>query len=184
MGGIPVIIIVLGLVVIIGAYIVSTYNTLIRSRENIQNAMGQIATNIESRWDALTSLISATKEYSEREANVLLDITKARSHVGSNADTADIEEDDKLFGRAMANINAVAEAYPDLKASNLYQKAMDNINSYENNVRLSRQIYNDTVTKFNRQIKTFPTNIIAGMFGFVSEDYFQTTSGKEDMPSW
>ena len=177
---IPVIIVV----ALIALLMISTYNKLVTSKEKVNNAMGQIATNVESRWDALTSLISATKEYSQSESQTLMDITNARSGVTPNASAKDVVADDELFAQAMRSINVVVENYPELKASNLYQSAMGSIDKYENNVRLSRQIYNDTVTMYNRQIKVFPTNLIAGMLGFDTEEYFAATESKVDMPSW
>lgn len=175
------------IIVIIGALIlffISTNNKLVRSREAVKNAMGQIATNIESRWDALSSLISATKQYSEREAETLMDITRARSGITPAASPEDVAKDDELFSRALQGLNVVIENYPELKASGLYQSAMESIDKYENNVRMSRQIFNDTVTMYNRQLKVFPTNIIAGMLGFTEEEYFTATETKVDMPSW
>lgn len=175
------------IIVIIGALIlffISTNNKLVRSREAVKNAMGQIATNIESRWDALSSLISATKQYSEREAETLMDITRARSGITPAASPEDVAKDDELFSRALQGLNVVVENYPELKASGLYQSAMESIDKYENNVRMSRQIFNDTVTMYNRQLKVFPTNIIAGMLGFTEEEYFTATETKVDMPSW
>ncbi|MDD7542648.1 MAG: LemA family protein, partial [Peptoniphilaceae bacterium] len=85
---------------------------------------------------------------------------------------------------ALTQIYAVAENYPDLKASSVYQTTMDSINRYEDNVRHSRMLYNDTVTKLNRTLQQFPTNIVAGMFGFRTMEYFQNSTEKAEMPQW
>jgi LemA protein len=78
----------------------------------------------------------------------------------------------------------VAENYPDLKASQVYQDTLKNVDKYEQQVRQSRMIYNDTVTKYNRSVQSVPTNIIAGIFNFEQEKYFESSSDKSEMPSW
>ena len=177
--GIPVAIILL-----IALYLISVYNRLVGSREFVRNSMGNIAAAVESRWDALTNLISATKQYSEHEASVLRDVTAQRTGVSKTSSPQEVENDDRLFQQAMTRLNVVAESYPDLKADQVYQNTMNSVNQYENNVRQSRMIYNDTVTQYNRTIKSFPSNLIAGLFGFRQEEYFQHTQEKSSMPTW
>lgn len=177
-------IVILALLVMIGLYVMNTYNSLVSMREFVRNSMGNIATQIESRWDALKSMIDATKKYSEHESQVLQDITASRSGVNKNSSAADVKKDDALFEQAISRLNVVVENYPQLKANDLYIKTMDNIDKYENNVRMSRMVYNDTVTKLNRTIQQFPSSIVASMFGFTQSDYFQNTESKKDMPTW
>ena len=174
--GIPLILIIL--------FVISTYNKLVYQREFVRNAMGNIAAQIESRWDALKNLIDATKKYSDHESKLLTDITAQRTGVSSTSSADDVEQDDNLFNQAVGRINVVAENYPDLKASNVYMKTMDSVNQYEDKVRMSRMMYNDTVTKYNRQILQFPSNIFAGLFGFTQEQYFKNTESKAEMPEW
>lgn len=170
-------------VIIIG-WVVSTYNNLIKSREFVRNAMGQISAQIESRWDALKNMIEGTKQYAEYEGKVLEEITEKRASLGRDASVNDVESDNSLFGQAMGKLFAVAENYPDLKASQLYQDTIKNVDKYEQQVRQSRMIYNDTVTKYNRIIQSVPSNIIAGIFNFGVERYFESSQEKSDMPSW
>ncbi len=174
------------LIIIAGLAIwgVSTYNRLIQSKEMVKNAMGQIATQIESRWDALSSLIDATKQYSKHESEVLENITKQRSGISPTSNPSDVEADSDIFQDVITKLNVVVENYPDLKASNIYENTMDKIDSYENNVRNSRMIFNDTVTRYNRSILVFPASLIAKMFNFEEEEYFKSTESKADMPSW
>ena len=175
---------VIGVLVILILYVISTYNKLIYQREYIYNAMGNISAAIESRWDALTNLISATNKYSEHEASVLKDVTAQRTGVSKNSTPAEIVRDEELFNKALSRINVVAENYPQLKADQVYIKTMDSVNSYEDVVRKSRMIYNDTVTKFNRMVQVFPASLVASIFGFRKEDYFKNTESKAEMPSW
>lgn len=174
----------IAIVVMVIIWGISTYNKLVAVRENVANSKGQIAAQIESRWDALTSIIQATKQYAKHEADTLEKVTAQRTSVSENSSVATLEKDDAQFAGVLDRLIAVAEAYPELKASNLYQEAMRKINDYENNVRHSRMIYNDTVTKLNRSVQQFPTSVIAGMFNFSKEPYFEETPSKQEMPSW
>lgn len=177
--GIPLAIILLLVLVAIGIY-----NKLVYSREYVRNAMGNIAAAVESRWDALSNLIQATEKYSAHEADTLKAVTAQRSGVSSTSTTQEIVKDDQLFEKAMDRINVVVEQYPQLKADQVYLQTMNSVNQYEDTVRKSRMIYNDTVTKYNRQVLSFPTSILAGMFGFRQEEYFKNTETKADMPMW
>jgi len=172
------------LVVGIGFWAMSTYNRLITVRERVDNAKAQIATQIESRWDAVKSLIEATKQYSKHEAEVLESVTENRASIGKNSSIEQMEGADREFNNVLGRLIAVSESYPDLKASNVYQSTMASINKFEDNVRNARMIYNDVVTRFNRAIKVFPSNILAGIFNFEERDYFEGTETKQDMPGW
>ncbi len=178
----PVVVIVIIVVIILWG--ISVYNKLISSREFVRNSMGNIAAQVESRWDAVNSLIGAAKKYSSHEAETLTGITAMRAKVDRTSEPKAVEKDDNLFEQAISQINVVAENYPDLKADRVYIQAMEGVDRYENNVRQARMVYNDTVTKFNRQVQQFPSSIVAGMFGFSQEAYFQSSSDKSDMPQW
>lgn len=174
----------IGIIVVGIVWGISVYNSLITTRERVDNAKAQIATQIESRWDAIRSLIDATKKYSAHEAEVLGSVTEKRVPVGQKSSIKDMENADTEFNGVLGRLIAVSENYPDLKASQVYQSTMQSINKFEDYVRNARMIYNDVVTKFNRQIKVFPASIIAGMFNFDQREYFQGTETKQDMPSW
>lgn len=172
------------IVVVIGIWVVSTYNRLVTIRERVDNAKAQIAAQIESRWDALKSLIDATKQYSQHEAEVLEGVTEKRASIGRNSSVEEMENAETEFNNVLGRLIAVSESYPDLKASQVYQTTMASINKFEDNVRNARMIYNDVVTKLNRAIKVFPSSIVAGIFNFERGEYFQGTETKQDMPNW
>lgn len=178
------IIILLILIAGIVVWGIGAYNGFVKLKERVFNARAQIATQLESRWDALKSLIDATKQYSKHEAEVLENVTESRASIGQNSSVSELEENASSFNNVLGRLIAVAENYPDLKASTIYQSAMNSINDYENKVRQSRMLYNDTVTMYNRRTKTFPSNILAGMFNFAPEPYFEATETKTDMPTW
>lgn len=176
--------IIIGILALITLWIITTYNKLITFGERVNNAKAQIGTQLESRWDAIKSLIDATKHYSKHEADILQGVTDSRASIGRNSTIADIEKDAEKLDGVVTRLLAVSESYPDLKASEVYKKTMGNIDKYENNVREARMIYNDIVNRYNRKLRVFPSNIIASIFGFKSKDYFQVTESKEEMPSW
>ncbi len=177
-------IILIVIIVVLGFWVMSTYNSLITLRERVDNAKAQIATQIESRWDAIKSLIEATKQYSKHEADVLENVTAQRASLGKNSTVDQIENSEREFNSVLGRLIAVSENYPDLKASGVYQTTMGSINKFEDNVRNARMIYNDIVTRFNRAIKVFPASLIAGIFKFEERDYFEGTETKQEMPSW
>lgn len=165
-------------------WIIITYNNFITLGERVTNGKAQIATQIESRWDAVKSLIQATKQYAQHEAKTLESVTEKRVSVGKNSSIEEIEKDDAQLNQTIGRLLAISESYPDLKASDVYQRSMASIEKFEDNVRGARMIYNDVVTKFNRLVKMFPSNMVAKMFHFTEREYFQGTESKQEMPSW
>jgi len=175
---------VVGIVIILLIlWIISVQRSFVVLDENINNAMSQIGVQISSRWDALTSLLDLTKGYSEHEYKTLTETIKARRSITKDSSPDDIHKQENIITEAMGKIMAVAESYPDLKADKTYTKTMDAVNQYENMVRTSRLIYNDSVTKLNRVIRMFPVSLIAGMLGFSKRAYLEAVEEKANMPS-
>lgn len=172
------------LLLLLVVYVIKSYNNLIKMNEMVDNSMAQIAAQVESRWDALRNLIDTTKHYSEYELDAFDKITKNRTGINRNSSVSDVDKDDKEFNRAVTSVNAVSENYPELKSSDLYKETMTSINRYEDNVRHSRMIYNDTVTKFNRTIKSFPQSLFSSALGFSDKEYFKNSEEKSDIPSF
>jgi len=183
--GVVLFIVVIFIVLILfGLYLVKMYNNLITLGERVNNGKAQIATQIESRYDAVKNLIDATKQYSKHESETLEKVVSQRVNINQNSSMKFIEEQNDQLNNVVGRLIAISESYPELKASSVYQTTMENVDKYENNVRHSRMIYNDTVTRFNRALLVFPTNILAKFFGFVSKEYFESTETKQEMPSW
>ena len=174
-----VLIIVLILLVL---WFISTQRRLVAMDENINNAMSQIGVQLSSRWDALTALLDLTKGYAEHEYKTLSETIKMRSGITAKSTAADVNAQENILTEAMGKIMAVAESYPELKANQYYIKTMDSVNEYENMVRKSRLIYNDSVTKLNRAIRMFPASIAAGILNITSRDYLEASDKKADMP--
>ena len=156
---------------------------LVSAEELCKNSMSQIGVQQNSRWDALTALAELTKGYDEHEYKTLMDIIGQRTAIGRNATAADVQGNEEKMAEVLRQINVVAEQYPNLKASEMYGKTMDSVNTYENQVRLSRMVYNDSVTKYNRMVRQFPDSIAASIFRFAQRDYLEEPKGKTEMPS-
>ena len=175
------------IVVIITAIVIwgmKTQRRLVVLDENINNAMSQIGVQLSSRFDALTALLDLTKGYAQHESQTLIETIKSRRSVITATSTPnDIMKQEGVITEALGRIAMVSEQYPELKANANYLKTMEDINTYETMVRTSRAIYNDCVTKFNRQIRMFPTSMIAGMLGFSLRNYLEEQAEKSDMPS-
>ncbi len=164
-------------------WVISVQRTFVAFDENINNAMSQIGVQLSSRWDALTSLLDLTKGYAEHEYKTLTETIKARRSITKDSSPDDIKKQENIITEAMGKIMAVAESYPNLKADQTYIKSMDAVSQYENMVRTSRLIYNDSVTKLNRAIRMFPASMVAGILGFSKRDYLESLDEKANMPS-
>ena len=175
--------IILAVLAVLVVWIIGVQNRLVKSDEKCNNALKQINVQQISRFDALKALIKLTREYASYEADTLEKIVKERKIVSSpNPTAADINANEEALSAIGAKLIAVAEAYPDLKASANYQQTMKDIKDYEENVRLSRMVFNDTVTIFNQQVRVFPTSLVAGILGFAKRDYLADDVSKKDYP--
>ena len=178
-----VILIILAIVALVVLWVIGVQRKLVEKDELCKNALSQIGVQQASRWDALTALVELVKSYNEHEYNTLRDVIAQRKNITGESSVAEAQAQEQVLTGLVRNINLVAEQYPDLKANENYAKAMDSVNLYENQVRLSRMTFNDTVTKYNKEIRQFPTSLVAGLLGFNTRDYLNEAVGKSEMPS-
>ena len=163
---------------------INTQRALVSMDENINNAMSQIGVQLSSRFDALTALLDLTRGYAAHESQTLIETIKSRRSVITATSTPDdVLKQEGIISEALGRISMVAERYPELKANENYTKCMNAVDSYEKMVRTSRLIYNDSVTKLNREIRMFPTSLLAGALGFYPRAYLEADERKADMPS-
>lgn len=175
--------IVIALIALLIIWFVGVQRKLVKQDEICMNAMSQIGVQTESRWDALTTLAELTKSYNEHEYKTIMEVIGKRAALGASSTSADANAQEEALGTAYKKIIAVAEQYPELKANEGYLKTMDSVNTYENQVRMSRMVYNDTITRFNSLCRQFPTSVVAGALGFKVREYLKETASKKDMPS-
>ena len=179
-----ILIIIALLVVLLAGWVMSTQRRLVVMDENINNAMSQIGVQLSSRFDALTALLDLAKGYAAHESQTLIETIKSRrSVITAKSTPQDVLQQEGMISEALGRISMVAERYPELKANENYAKCMNAVDSYEKMVRTSRLIYNDSVTKLNREIRMFPVSLLAAPFGFHARDYLEAVEEKADMPS-
>ncbi len=180
----PAFITIIVIVAVIVLWAISTQRRLVVLDENISNAMSQIGVQLSSRFDALTALLDLAKGYARHESETLIETIKSRrSVITAKSTPEDVLRQEGVISEALGRIAMVTEQYPELKANQTYNKTMDAVQTFENMVRTSRLIYNDSVTKLNREIRMFPVSTIAGMMGFRQREYLVEQAGKVDMPS-
>lgn len=178
-----IIVAVVAVIVLLIVWVITVQRKLVSVDELCGNAMSQIGVQQNSRWDALKALADLTKQYSEHEYKTLMDVIAQRKPINASSSAQDAQAQENILTDAMNKFVAVAENYPDLKASQMYKETMDGVKQYEENVRKSRMVYNDTVTKYNKIIRQIPTNLVAGPLGFKKRDYLETENEKKEMPS-
>lgn len=163
-------------------WIISLQRKLVVMDENINNAMSQIGVQLSSRFDALNTLLDLTKSYAAHETQTLFEtITSHRCSITATSPPNDVLKQEEVISDALVRLSMVVEQYPDLKANQSYVKCMDAVDSYEKMVHTSRLIYNDSVAKFNRELRMFPTSLFAGMLGFQPRNYLDTNDTKPYM---
>ena len=176
------IIVLVIIVIFIVGTIIHMYNNLVGLRNRVKNSYAQIDVQLKRRNDLIPNLVETVKGYAAHEKGVLEEVTKARTGV-MNATT--IEEtsaaDNQLTG-ALKTLFAVAENYPDLKANSNFQQLQSDLTDTEDKIAYARQFYNDVVLKYNNACQQFPSNILANMFGFKEESFFEAPAGETAVP--
>lgn len=157
----------------LGLYLWLTYNSLIVLQQRIKEALSAIDVQLKRRADLIPNLVETVKGYEKHEKEVFENVTKARSALVSAGSLQEKAAADDMVSKALKSIFAVAEAYPDLKASQNFQDLQQELTDTENKVSYSRQFYNSNVLDYNSRIKTFPANMIAVRFGFTPAEFFQ-----------
>ena len=158
---------------------VGMYNALVAIRNRVRNAWSQIDVQLKRRYDLIPNLVETVKGYAKHEREVFENVTKARAACLSAAGPADAAKAEGTLSQSLKSLFAVAEAYPELKANQNFLALQGELASTENGVSSARQLYNDTVMRYNTKIQTVPMNIMAGMFGFKAEEFFQVEGSAE-----
>lgn len=170
------------ILVLLFIYFINCQRNLVNLKERIENSLSNIGVQQKSRFDALMQIAKVAKAYKMHEAETLINITEARSAVIPN-NVKDIKASESDFAQALSNLKVVVEAYPELKANSLYGQTMEQIDGYENKVRLSRQVYNDCVTRYNSLVKQLPSSIVANFLHFQAENYLIFDTTNNDLPN-
>lgn len=175
-------IITIAVVAVLALFIISVYNRLVKERMQTQEAWSQIDVQLKRRNDLLPNLIETVKGYGKYEQATLEKVTQLRSQVASAASPAEAMQASDALTRQISGIFAVAESYPDLKANTNYLKLQEELTNTENKIAYSRQLYNSVTSNYNVKLETFPTNLIAGIFGFKAADFLTTPEEEKAVP--
>ena len=173
------VIIIIGVVVVIGLFLAAMFNALVRLNQQANEAWSDITVQLKRRADLIPNLVNAVKGYAKHEKSVFEDVTKTRANTLNAEGPAKAAEAEGDFQKALKSLFAVAEAYPDLKASQNFQQLQADLTDTEDKIQASRRFYNGVVRDFNTKRKTFPTNIFAGILGFKQDKEFFEVSDSE-----
>jgi LemA protein len=174
--------IILGVVVVVALWAIAVYNGLIRSKNQVDEAWSDIDVQLKRRFDLIPNLIETVKGYAAHEKEVFESVTKARTAAMAAEKTgnvADIAKADNMLTGTLKTLFAVSEAYPDLKANENFAKLQDELSDTENKIMASRRFYNGNVRDFNTKLQVFPTNLVAGMLGFIAREFFEIEDAAE-----
>jgi len=170
---IVVFLVLVGIVVAVALAVVAIYNGLIRLRNQVKNAWAQIDVQLKRRHDLIPNLMETVKGYMVHERETLENVTKARTMATQASGVAQAGQAEGMLNQALGRLFAVAENYPDLKANQNFLALQEELTSTENKIGFARQFYNDQVMRLNNKIQMFPSNIVAGMFGFKQGEFFE-----------
>lgn len=170
--------IVLGVVVLIALWVMGIYNGLIKARNMVREAFSGIDVFLKKRFDLIPNLVEVVKGYAKHESETLEKVMQYRAEGGPKS-VAEAAAADAKVTQAMVNLRAVAENYPDLKADTQYQQLMTDLSSMESELANARRYYNGAVRAYNDKLMVFPNNILAGMFNFTQEAFYEIEDGAE-----
>ena len=165
--------VVLGIVALVLLYGVLVYNRLVRRRIRVESAWSQIDVQLRRRYDLIPNLVESVKGYAEHERELFEDVAKARSQAQSAAGVQAQAEAENQVTRTLNRLLAVAENYPDLKASQNFLALQEELTGTESRIAYARQFYNDQVAKLNTLVQSFPSRIVAGMGHFEPREFFE-----------
>ncbi len=179
-------------VLIIASWAISSYNSLVSLDQEVNQTWSQVENQYQRRFDLIPNLVETVKGVAEFERETYTAVTEARAKVGQIQITSEMLEDPKAFERfqaaqdnlssALSRLLVAVENYPQLKANENFLQLQAQLEGTENRISVERRRFNESVQKFNTAIKRFPTNVIAGTFGFGEKQYFKAVTGSETAP--
>ena len=177
--------IVIGIAAVLALLIIwtiSSYNGLVVKNESVETAWSQIDNQLQRRNDLIPNLVETGKRYAAHESEVFTQVSEARSKLAGAATVADIAQADAEVTSALSRRRAIVENYPELKANENFIQLQDELAGTENRIAVARRDYNEAARSYNTSIRRFPTNIIAGMFGFERAQYFEASEDARQAP--
>lgn len=176
------VIVIIVLLVLIALWAMATYNSLVRRRNRTENAWGQVDVQLGRRNDLIPNLVETVKGYASHERETFEQVIEARNRSQAASGPAEAAEAENMLTGALRQLFALAEAYPQLRASENFASLQSQLTDTENKIAVARQIYNDSVLTYNNQVQTVPSNLIASLAGFTERPYFDAPDGSETAP--
>lgn len=178
----PTIIIIGGILVLLAFYVISVYNKLVNHRNKVENQWSQIDIQLKRRADLIPNLVETVKGYAKHEEGTFKEVVEARNKA-VNAGTVNekIEANNELTG-ALTKLFALTEAYPELKANENFMSLQNDLKDTEDKITYARQFYNDSAMTYDNAIQMFPSNIVAGIFGFKKYEFFKIDEKEKETP--
>ncbi|HEX5695416.1 MAG TPA: LemA family protein [Acidimicrobiia bacterium] len=177
---VPILLIILAVLLVI---VVVIYNGLVQARNRVDNSWAQVEVQLKRRYDLIPNLVETVKGYASHERETFERVTQARGAAQSASGPAEQAQAENFLTQALRQLFAVAEAYPELRASENFQNLQTELAETENKIAVSRQIYNDTVLTFNNKVQQVPTNIVAGLTGFKVREFFEAGAEAAEAPT-
>jgi LemA protein len=168
-----VVIVIVVAVLLVAALLVMLYNRLVRLRNRSENAWAQVDVQLRRRYDLIPNLLEAVKGYAAHERQTFEEVTKARTAAQQAQTVPEQAQAENMLTQAIGRLFAVAEQYPQLRATENFQQLQAQLEETEGKIAVSRQVYNDAVLTYDTALETVPTNIVGGMFNFKERQYFE-----------
>lgn len=179
-------VIVIGIVLLVilipFGYLKGTYNDLVTMDEGVKAAWAQVENQLQRRYDLIPNYVETVKGYAKHEKDVFVKVTEARSKVAGAGGISEKIAANNQLSSALARLLVVVERYPELKANTNFIRLQDELAGTENRISVERRRFNEAVRALNTKIRSFPTNLIAGMFGFEKATFFEVPKEKQEAP--
>ena len=175
-------IVLIAIVVILALFLITTYNRLITLRQRVKEAWSDIDIQLKRRHDLIPNLVETVKGYAAHESGTFQAVTQARANAvtaGASGSPQQMAQAENVLTGALRSLFAVAEAYPQLQAIQEFKDLSENLTATEDKIAFARRFYNGNVRDYNTALQTFPTTVLAGMFGFTAEQYFELADAAE-----
>ena len=172
--------IILGIILVIVIWVFATYNTLVSLRNRVKDSWSQIDVQLKRRFDLSPNLVETVKGYTKHEKDTLKEVVEARNtYLSATLPEEQMKADGELT-KAVSKLFALSESYPDLKANTNFTELQNELNETENKIAISRQFYNDVVMQYNNKVEMVPSNIVASIFKFTKETFFQANETERE----
>lgn len=173
----------IAVVVILGMMLISGYNNLVKISESVNSSWSQVQNQLQRRADLIPNLVETVKGYAAQEKDIFTQVAEARAKLAGAATVGEAADADQALTGALGRLLAIAENYPQLKSDANFRALQDELAGTENRIAVARMDYNNSVQVYNAKIKTFPTSLYAGLFGFLQRDYFQASEKAGEVPA-